>query len=76
MTYCANPLHPAERMCKPDAGQQYTYQLQQCIDRQLLSEKKRLNIMYARNITLRMPISTCLVVIMVANVRAPNVRMV
>jgi len=28
VTHCTKPLHPAERMYKPDAGQQYSHQLQ------------------------------------------------
>ena len=42
MTHCTNPLHPAERMYKPDAGQQYAHQLQH-VWTTIVRTKKKLN---------------------------------
>ena len=41
MTHCTNPLHPAERMYKPDAGQQYAHQLQHVWTTIVRTKKKR-----------------------------------
>ena len=41
VTHCTKPLHPAERMYKPDAGQQYSHQLQHVWT--TIVRKKKLN---------------------------------